>query len=55
MPDVPGAVVPKDWRLTPPQAGEKRTALVLVVSDYRRAGGIRFPARSTMRAASPRL
>jgi hypothetical protein len=42
-PDVPGAVVPKDWKLAPSQAGETRTALVLVVSDYRRAGANSLP------------
>jgi hypothetical protein len=37
-PGVPRAVPAKDWRLVPPAAGEKRIALVLVVSDYSRAG-----------------
>lgn len=37
-PDVPRAVAAKDWRLVPAAAGEKRIALVLVVSDYSRAG-----------------
>ncbi len=42
-PDVPGAVAPKEWRLAPPQPGEKRTALVLVVSDYSRSGAESLP------------
>ena len=42
-PDVPGTVVPKDWKLAPSRAGETRTALVLVVSDYRRAGANSLP------------
>ncbi len=37
-PDVPRAVPAKDWRLVPPPAGENRIALVLIVSDYSRAG-----------------
>ena len=42
-PDVPSAVSPKDWRLVPPQSGEKRIALVLVVSDYGRSGAELLP------------
>ncbi|MGO9171147.1 MAG: caspase family protein [Rhodomicrobium sp.] len=36
-PDVPKAVSPEDWKLVPQLAGEKRVALVLVVSDYRQS------------------
>lgn len=50
-PDVPSAVSPKDWRLVPPQSGEKRIALVLVVSDYGRSVQNCFPAPSMMPAA----
>jgi Caspase domain len=37
-PDVPRAVAAKDWKLLPPAAAGKRIALVLIVSDYSRAG-----------------
>ncbi len=42
-PDVPGAVYPKEWMLVPARPGEKRIALVLVVSDYRRSGAASLP------------
>ena len=39
LPEVPyGAAVP-NWRVLPPVPGERRIALVLVVSDYARSGG----------------
>lgn len=37
--DVPRNASPLDWSLIPMAAGERRSALVLVVSDYRRSGG----------------
>jgi Caspase domain len=42
-PDVPSTAFPKEWKLVPPQPGEKRIALVLVVSDYGRAGANSLP------------
>lgn len=37
-PDVPAGVTRPDWSLVPAQSGERRIALVLVVSDYRSGG-----------------
>jgi len=42
-PDVPSGIFPKEWKLVPPQPGERRIALVLVVSDYRRSGAESLP------------
>ncbi len=38
-PDVPSRVAPPDWSVIPPNAGEVRRALVVVVSDYAKSGG----------------
>jgi len=43
LPDVPKAVSPDDWELVPQRAGEKRVALVLVVSDYRKSRAKSLP------------
>ena len=37
-PDVPAGVARPDWSLVPAASGERRIALVLVVSDYRSGG-----------------
>ena len=37
-PDVPAGVARPDWSLVPARSGERRIALVLVVSDYRSGG-----------------
>ena len=37
-PDVPAGVARPDWSLVPATSGERRIALVLVVSDYRSGG-----------------
>ncbi len=37
-PDVPAGVTRPDWSLVPTPSGERRIALVLVVSDYRSGG-----------------
>jgi hypothetical protein len=42
-PDVPPAVTRPDWSLIPAQSGERRIALVLVVSDYRSGGAPSLP------------
>ncbi|MGO8952628.1 MAG: caspase family protein [Rhodomicrobium sp.] len=41
--DAPKGVFPQDWKLVPRQAGEKRVALVLVVSDYRQSRASSLP------------
>jgi hypothetical protein len=38
-PDVPAGVARPDWSLVPATSGERRIALVLVVSDYSASGG----------------
>ena len=38
-PDVPAGVARPDWSLVPATSGERRIALVLVVSDYTASGG----------------
>ena len=42
-PDVPKNVSGGHWALVPSRTGEKRIALVLVVSNYERAGAISLP------------
>ncbi|MGB7915805.1 MAG: caspase family protein [Rhodomicrobium sp.] len=42
-PDVPKNVSGGHWTLMPSRSGEKRIALVLVVSNYERAGAISLP------------
>lgn len=39
-PDVPTLVSPKSWTLVPASAKESRIALVMVVSDYTKSGGV---------------
>lgn len=43
MADVPAVAEPADWQLVPVKEGETRIALVLVVSDYSRAGAKSLP------------
>lgn len=38
-PDVPSAMSQHDWQLVPAAPGERRIALVMVVSDYTASGG----------------
>jgi hypothetical protein len=38
--DVPDIRSSRDWTLVPPSPAERRLALVLVVSDYARSGGV---------------
>jgi hypothetical protein len=42
-PDVPDVAAPFDWRLVPRSSSEKRIALILVVSNYERAGAVSLP------------
>jgi hypothetical protein len=39
LPEVPYGVPVRNWRVVPSTPGERRIALVLVVSDYARSGG----------------
>lgn len=46
-PDVPAGVTRADWSLVPARSGERRIALVLVVSDYRSGGAPSLPGAKT--------
>lgn len=46
-PDVPAGLARPDWSLVPATSGERRIALVLVVSDYRAGGAPSLPGAKT--------
>ena len=46
-PDVPAGAARADWSLVPATSGERRIALVLVVSDYRSGGAPSLPGAKT--------
>ena len=46
-PDVPTAQVRTNWSLVPAASGERRVALVMVVSDYRAGGAPSLPGAKT--------
>ena len=46
-PDVPSGQVRTDWTLVPAASGERRIALVMVVSDYRAGGAPSLPGAKT--------
>lgn len=46
-PDVPAGVTRPDWSLVPATSGERRIALVMVVSDYTAGGAPSLPGAKT--------